>query len=129
MSARFKIYAAPITEAAMAREIARVLPMRNNFGIINFAELLSEIEAFGISTRGQLRKLLLKHRKELLRIDRDPIDEIHVRIYSELYGHSKVLDLLRRQLWFSWEGLMRLMLELEFGEAYEEFANIRDGSN
>jgi hypothetical protein len=129
MSARFKIYTAPLTEAGMALEMARVLPMRNNFGIINFAELLSEVEAFGVATRGQLRKLLLKHRKELLRIDRDPIDEIHVRIYSEQYGRERVVDLLRRQLWFSWEGLMRIALELEFGEAYAEFARIRDESN
>lgn len=126
-AARLRMIQQPLSQLGIQKEMTRVFPKRNNYGPINYRELMAEARAFGITTRGELRRVLLRHRKRVLPIDREPIDQLRVRIYSEDYGYDRVIDLLRRQFWFSWEALMRISLELEFGEAYEEFARIRDG--
>lgn len=122
MSARSRIREAPLTEVGMAKEMRRVLPRRNNFCEVNYAEILGEAIHYGITTRGALRKLLLRHRKKMSAIDREPINTLHIRIYSDDMGRALVNDLLRRQLWFGWEALFRLALELEFGEQYVAFS-------
>jgi hypothetical protein len=126
VSARNQIFSSNLTEKGVARVIASVLPRRNNFGDINYSELLGEATYFDVRTFGALRKLLLKHRKQILQIDREPLDDLQAKIYSSFMGEAKVRDLLRRQLWYSWEALMRIALELEFGTRYEAFANLRD---
>jgi hypothetical protein len=127
MSVRLKILQTTLTEPGMAKEMARVFPKRNNFGVINYRDLLQEASAFGITTRGAFRSVLLRHRKRVLRIDREPIDQLHIRVFSDDYGYDRVRDLLRRQFWFSWEAFVRISFELEFGLDYEEFSSIRDG--
>lgn len=127
MSTRNKLQRAPLNEVGMAKEMRRVLPRRNNFCEVNYTEILGEAIHFGISTRGALRKLLLRHRRNMSAIDRKSIDVLHVEIYSEDMGRDLVKDLLRRQMWFGWEALFRLALELEFGEKYVAFSQARDG--
>lgn len=129
MSARSRLRHAPLTELGMAKEMRRVFPRRNNFCEVNYPEILVEALHFGITTRGTLRKLLLRHRKVIAAIDRKPIDALHVRIYSEDMGHDLVRDLLRRQMWFGWEALFRLALELEFREKYVAFSEARNGGS
>jgi len=116
----------PLTEAAVFDELARILPKRNRYGPINACELVGEAGDFGVVTRGAFRKLILRHRKRLLEIDRAPLDPIELRIFSEDYGVDVVREFQRRQYWYIWEAMVRQALELEFGERYEAYARIRD---
>jgi CBS domain-containing protein len=127
LGARRKKSSLPLTEVAVFAELARILPKKNRYGQINAAELVDEARDFGIVTRGAFRKLMLRHRKTLLEIDRAPLDSLHERIFAEDYGAEIVREFQRRQYWFSWEGLVRTAFELEFGEAYERYSYRRDG--
>ena len=94
----------------------------------DLAEVMGELHLFSITTRLQLRLFLKKHRRELIEIDREPLDTGHQRMYRESMGDEKYLDAIRRHYWFSYPGLIRIALEIEFGAAYERFAHERDGT-
>lgn len=120
MSARGKLLQEKITTVGLEKEMRRVFPNRNNFSEVNYAELVEEAKSLGLTTRGAVRKVLLRQKKRLMEIDRSPIDSMHVRIYAEEMeiGYELVRNLIRRQMWFGWEALFRLALELEFGSEY-----------
>jgi hypothetical protein len=126
-SARHRLAKAPLSTSSMARILRRTMPRRNNVGIINYAGLLDEARLFGVLTNGQFRKLMLKHRRALIELDREPLTPQMERIFRSEDGDAHVADRLRRQFWFSWEALTRLALEFEFGEKYRTFADQRDG--
>ena len=60
-------------------------------------------------------------------LDHEPFDPINARIHREELGNETFLYLGRRQIFFSWEALVRIILELHFGDKYREFADKRDG--
>jgi hypothetical protein len=92
----------------MRAELRRTLPRRNDFGLINYPALMGEAQHFGLKTRAQFRRLLLRHRRALIEADREPLDAVHQRIFRSEMGAAQFLDLIRRQRWFSWEALTRL---------------------
>ncbi len=94
----------------------------------NCEELISEAAHFGIGTPQRLRKLLLKHRRALIADDRETLQASgYLRLIAEEHGESYVTEMKRKQRCFTWEGLMRNALGLEFGELYEAYARERDG--
>lgn len=126
ISARARLARAPLSARVIENVLRRTLPRRNRFGPINYEELLDEAVRFGIRTRGEFRRLMLRHRRAIIEIDREPLDALHQHIYRSEMGNHAFYDLIRRQRWFSWEAMTRHALELEFGEAYRRFATIRD---
>ena len=116
----------PLTELRMRAELRRALPRRNDFGVINYPALMDEARRFGVNTRAQFRRLLLRHRRALIESDREPLDALNERIFRSEMGDEKFFDLIRRQRWFSWEAMTRIALELEFGDDYRRFADQRD---
>jgi hypothetical protein len=126
-NARQRVAATLLTASAIAPILRRIMPRRNNVGIINYTALLEEMRIFGVLTKGQFRKLMLKHRRTLIEADREPLTPQMERLMRNEDGDANVADRLRRQYWFSWEALTRLALELEFGERYRTFADQRDG--
>ena len=98
------------------RVMANTFPRRNDYGQGSFEELVPELAKFGITTLGKFQRLMTKHRKELLRIDRDRLSPAEERQYAEWLGASFVADAVRRQYWFAYPGLVRIAAELEFGE-------------
>jgi hypothetical protein len=126
MGTRQQLLRQPLTEAALARELHRLLPRRNNYCAVNYPELLEELRHFGVKNRRALRGLVLRNIREAVRIDREPLDTINARIYRKEFGDERFLFLQRRQIFFGWEGLVRVILELEFGDRYREFADRRD---
>jgi hypothetical protein len=101
---------------------------RNDCASLNeLKEVVGELNLFSIKTKLQTRLFLKKHRRQLLEIDKEPLDEINQRIYRENMGDDEYNDSLRRQYWFCYPALVRTALEIEFGEEYEKFANERDG--
>ena len=128
IGARTNKYGRRLTEAGLARILSRTLPRRNGYIAPNTAELLTELSHFGIANELQFRHLLLKHRRTLIADDREHLySRPFLAAVAEDYGANRVQDMKRRQYCFSWEGLVRNALELEFGEAYEKYASKRDG--
>lgn len=129
ISARQKIDRKELTPLLVHKALTAAFPKKNDYSPseTGYGEELSELIHFGIVSVKDLRVLLQKHRKRILEIDRSPMDQVHQRMYAKEMGAAKFNDFVRRQYWFAYPGLLRLALELEFGEAYESFANVRDG--
>ena len=116
LSARAKRREKPLSGDAILRVMASIFPRRNDYGQGSFEELVPELAKFGITTRGKFHRLMIKHRKELLRIDRDRLSPAEERQYAEWWGATFVKEAVRRQYWFAYPGLVRIAAELEFGE-------------
>ena len=89
-------------------------------------ELLPELSAFGFNSKKDLRLFLKRNRKWLLKIDKEPMDLLHQKIYREDIGDKEFIDAIRRQYWFCYPALIRNALEKEFGEEYEKYSRKRD---
>ena len=100
-----------------------LFPRKNDYGNGSFDELVPELEKFGIITRKDLKSLMTRHRKRLLRLDRSPLPASEVPYCRQLYGAKFVNDSIRRQYWFAYPALVRTAMELEFGEAAVIYEN------
>src|SRR5690348_15601012 len=113
MGARDRALKQALDEKNLAKALQSLLPRKNNYCAVNYPELISELQHFGVWNRGQLRKLVLRNIREAVKIDREPLDEMNTKIYRRELGDEKYLYLDRRQIFFGWEGLMRVVMELE----------------
>lgn len=125
-SARQRVLNRPLSEVTLAKILRSLLPRLNNYCAVNYQELLEELRLFGVTNARQLRKLILTHIHEAIRIDREPMDAINTSVYRNELGNDRFLYLERRRIFFGWEGLVRVILELQFGDRYREFADERD---
>ena len=89
-------------------------------------EELQELNDFGITTEKQFVNLLQKRTKEVMEIDRSPMSDFDIQMHIEDEGEEAVRKRLQEGFWFSYPGLLRIALELEFGKTYEEYAHKRD---
>ena len=103
------------------------LPEQNDFYKTNYKEELEELKTFGITTTTELKSFIGRHIEEVFEIDSDPLDEEHIKWYSEWYGENYVRERVENNYWFAYPALLRIMLELEFGETYKTFSKKRDG--
>lgn len=94
----------------------KIFPKKNDYGEASFEELLPELAKFGIKTRGRFAALMTHYRKRLRRIDGERLDAWHERYYRSELGDQFVSDALRRKYWFAYPALVRIALELKFGE-------------
>jgi hypothetical protein len=109
--------------------LQRIFPKRNDCASADdLEEVLGELKRFSISTKIQTRLFLKKYRSQLLSIDKGILDTMHQGLYREELGEKRYLDSIRRQYWFCYPALVRIALELEFGEKYRKYANERDGT-
>lgn len=124
LSARQRIAAIPLHGALIHRIARRILPRRNDYMAdpALFDALLPELHHLGITTRGQLERLLTRHRRALLADDRSRLAPHEIRLYIAMYGELDVRDALRRQYWFAYPALIRNALEYEFGAEAAEAA-------
>lgn len=106
--------------------LKRFFPAQNDDFDCDYAEELKELNDFGIRTEVQLIALLEKWTPRVMEIDRSPMDEFHTRLYAEEYGAEWVADRFKKDFWFSFPALLRIALELEFGDAYKAYAERRD---
>jgi hypothetical protein len=102
-------------------------PSRNDGFPSDYVEELQELADFRITTEEQLEDLLRKRVGQIMEIDRSPMDNFHVRFYSRELGVDFVANRVREGFWFSYPALLRIALELEFGESYQRYAEKRDG--
>lgn len=117
ISARSRVNQRPLSGELIHKVMAEIFPRRNDYGTASFDELVPELARFQITTLGQFRRLMTKHRRKLLSIDRDHLAPWEVRHFCEPF----VKDAIRRQYWFAFPALVRTAAELEFGEEAEIF--------
>jgi hypothetical protein len=127
--ARQRIDNQRLNQALLYKVLRNAFPKKNDFyhSDAGYTEELDELNHFGISTVKELKLLLKKHRRKILEIDRSPMDKYYQKMYREEIGAIVFKDFIRRQYWFAYPALLRLALELEFGEKYETYADARDG--
>jgi MoaA/NifB/PqqE/SkfB family radical SAM enzyme len=116
-----------LTPEAIHKALGRFFPAKNDDFPSAYVEELAELRVFGITTEEQLDKLLHRRAEEIMEIDRSPMSEFDIRMHSEDSGEEFVAKRLREGFWFSYPALLRIALELEFGKAYVEYADRRDG--
>lgn len=115
--ARQLIYARPLTGDAIHRVMSRHFPKKNDYGGTSFDELVAELAHFGITSVGDFKRLMTRHRQTLLRLDRSRLSVWERRDAMAEYGRAFVTDAIRRQYWFAYPALVRTAAEFEFGEA------------
>ena len=109
------------------RVMRSLFPKRNDCASrSDLEEAYQELKQFGIRNKKQVRLFLKKYRKQLLAIDKEPMDAIHRRLYREDLGDEEFNDCMRRQYWFCYPAFIRNAMEMEFGDNYEKFASERD---
>lgn len=116
-----------LTPVLVHEVLKRFFPAQNDNFECAYEEELRELNAFGIGTEEQLVGLLEKRAQEVMEIDLSPMSDFDIRASIEDEGEEAVNRRLLAGFWFSFPALLRIALELEFGKAYEEYANKRDG--
>lgn len=106
--------------------LCQTLPQQNDFASCDYAEELQELLDFGVTNKLIFWDLVVKHRQELLSIDEDPLDDFHIQHYKSEYGEEYIDNRIKNKFWFAYPALIRITLELEFGEKYRAYANKRD---
>ena len=107
--------------------LSQSLPKQNDFFETDYLEELNELLDFGIYTKTALQDLISKHKESALKIDAEPLDDFHIENYTNEYGKNYVNQRVINKFWFAYPALLRLILELEFGEKYQKYADERDG--
>jgi hypothetical protein len=97
--------------------MSRHFPKKNDYGEASFDELVPELAHFGIISVGDFKRLMTRHRRDLLRLDRSRLSVWERQNAIAEYGRAFVADAIRRQYWFAYPALVRTAAELEFGEA------------
>ena len=115
-----------ITEVDIYDILCQTLPEQNDFFKTDYKEELKELFDFGINTKILLLDLVVKHREEVLDIDAEELDEFLIKHYTEEYGIDYVEERIKNKYWFAYPALLRLILELEFGEKYIKYSERRD---
>lgn len=82
---------------------------------------------FGIVTETQLVSLLEKRTEEVMAVDRSALGEDERQMHTDTEGEEFVARRLRAGFWFSFPALLRIALELEYGDTYKKYADRRDG--
>ena len=116
-----------LTATDVYEVLCLTLPKQNDFFKSDYSEELQELLEFGVTTRLNLLDLVAKHKETVLSIDKEPLDDFHIQTYKKEYGKGYVKERIDREFWFAYPALLRIILELEFGDRYKTFADARDG--
>ncbi|TJZ51815.1 hypothetical protein FAZ15_19910 [Sphingobacterium olei] len=115
-----------LTEKDIYEVLRQTLPRQNDFASCDYTEELQELLDFGVTSKLMFLDLIVRHRQEVLAIDEDPLDDFHVQYYKSEYGEEYIDERIKDKFWFAYPALIRITLELEFGEKYKSYSNKRD---
>ena len=101
--------------------MSRLFPKKNDYGEASFDELAVELARFDVVSIGDFKRLMTRHRRALLRLDRSRLSVWERQNAMEEYGAAFVTDAIRRQYWFAYPALVRTAAEFEFGESASVF--------
>lgn len=117
---------ATLTPEAVYEALKQVFQAKNDDYECSYTEELQELNDFGISTEEQLLNLLRRKADEIMEIDRSPMNQAEIQMHSADGKEEFTVARIRKGYWFSYPALLRIVLELEFGEAYIEYGKRRD---
>lgn len=123
LSARSAARQRALTGERIHHHMSRLFPRRNDYGDASFDALVPELARFGIETGGEFIKLMKRHRRQLRAIDSERLTPWEIQHFAESFGEAFVKDAVRRCYWFAYPALVRVAMEMEFGEeaaVYEE---------
>jgi len=115
-----------LKEKNLYEVLSRTFPKQNDFLEEHYAEELAELNHFGINTVEELEALLAKHFSKAMELDAEEHEEEELGWYMDEYGKAYVQERLDGKFWFAYQGLLRIVLELEFGDDYISFADEQD---
>ncbi len=124
LSARQRKQNEPLSGQRIHRIMTRTFPKRNDYGTSDFDELVPELQRVGICTCGKFRSFMTSLRRQLLKIDRDPLAAWEIRHLSESFGETFVKDAVRRQYWFAFSALVRVAIVIRYGEQADDATQI-----
>ena len=106
------------------------LPHKNKFSSESLEEVLADLEAFRILTRGELQPIIEKHRDSAVRDDhhivecllkgKSLIDLPGDKIAKNFYGDPQRLA---AGVFYTHAGLLRRIMNLEFGKRWSDYAD------
>lgn len=106
--------------------LKKYIPKQNDYFKCDYTEELEELLHFEINTSDKFENLIKKHIVQILDIDKEQLDDYHIKFYKQEFGETFVDNCLKNNFWFAYPALLRIALELEFGEAYQKYADLRD---
>ena len=115
-----------LTTVEINKVLRQIFPKQNDFNESNYVEELQELFDFGINSQKKLLELVNKHYLAVMEIDASDLDKYHTIWYSQVYGEDYVQKRIKNKYWFALPGLLRIVLELEFGDKYIEYSKRRD---
>ena len=116
-----------LTPVLLDNILRRFFPAKNNTGNSDYLEELKELRDFGVVSQDDLVALLERKSQEVIGIDQSPMSKADIRGAEYFFGEEDVTVRLREKRWFTFSGLLRITMELEFGDSYRLYANNRDG--
>jgi hypothetical protein len=116
-----------LTPESVHTILSEHFPKQNDDFPSPYEEELSELNRFGISTTTQLGELLSKWSAKIMEIDASPMSQQDIALAKVDLGDEFVTKRLESGYWFAYPALLRLALELEFGEEYRKYSDKRDG--
>ena len=116
----------PLTKEELYEVLVQQLPKQNDYAVSDYSEELHELNIFGISTQEALVELIIKHKESLMLIDAEPVDPFLVNYFKQEYGYEEIQIRINNKFWYAYPALLRILLQLEFGDEYVKFANTRD---
>ncbi len=114
-SARVKAELAPLNTKTIGMVVRPLFRRRNDYSQATLDELPSELSRFGILTVKDLRLLMKRHRRALLKDENIRMRRAEVLWLSQ-QADSANLDAFAGKSWYALPGLVRRAMELEFGE-------------
>lgn len=115
-----------VTTTELYQILKENFPKQNDFNFSGYEEELKELLDFGINTKEKIVNIITKHKSKILKIDSEELDDFHIESYSKEFGVKYVKDKIENKYWFAYQALLRIMLELEFGDSYIEYSDKRD---
>lgn len=128
-NARARADLAPLTVATIRKVVLSMYHRRHDYWTdADIAELLPGLTAFNITTVKQLRLLMKRHRRALLREERAKMPRAQtLDLLAE--GGWRGIDVHANTSWYAIGGLVRISMEHEFGfETMLPFHEIRDAA-
>ncbi len=105
----------------------KLFPSQNDFSQSNYEEELKELLNFGVDSVEKFEILMKGHCRKLLEIDSEPLDEQLLKWYEADNSIDNLALKIANGFWFAFPALIRIGLELEFGEKYKQYSDKRDG--
>lgn len=114
LHARARVGLEPVTTAAIEKIARGLFHRRHDYGDFDLTELLAELEGLGVSTIRQFRLLMKKHRRAILKDEREKMSRAETLYLLAEFGPQGI-DVHTNTSWFALPGLVREALEKEFG--------------